>query len=78
MSRHAEVYKVGYINGYRLTFRKQEALPTLKNLKESECLVLLWVITEQCEKTLDHYEGYPSFYIKQNISVEIVNGEEYD
>ena len=38
--------------------------------------VLLWVITEQCEKTLDHYEGYPSFYIKQNISVEIDNGED--
>lgn len=51
-------------------------MPTLKNLRETECLVLLWVITEQCEKTLDHYEGYPSFYIKQNISVEIDNGED--
>ena len=72
---HAEVYKVGYINGYRLTFRSGG----FANIEKSEgdrVPVLLWVITEQCEKTLDHYEGYPSFYIKQNISVEIDNGED--
>ena len=40
-------------------------MPTLKNLKETECLFCF-----------DHYEGYPSFYIKQNISVEIDNGED--
>ncbi len=72
---HAEVCKVGYINGYRLTFRSGG----FANIEKSEgdrVPVLLWVITEQCEKTLDHYEGYPSFYIKQNISVEIDNGED--
>ena len=48
---HAEVYKVGYINGYRLTFRSGG----FANIEKSEgdrVPVLLWVITEQCEKTL--------------------------
>ena len=67
---NADVYKVGYINGYRLTFRNGG----FANIEKSEgdrVPVLLWIITEQCEEALDHYEGYPSFYIKQNIPVEI-------
>lgn len=72
---NADVYKVGYINGYRLTFRSGG----FANIEKSEgdrVPVLLWIITEQCEEALDHYEGYPSFYIKQNIPVEIDDGKD--
>lgn len=72
---NADVYKVGYINGYRLTFRSGG----FANIEKSEgdrVPVLLWTITEQCERALDHYEGYPSFYIKQDIPVEIDDGND--
>lgn len=48
----------------------------MKNLRETECLFCFGLLQNSAEKTLDHYEGYPSFYIKQNISVEIDNGED--
>ncbi|MFR3411140.1 MAG: gamma-glutamylcyclotransferase family protein [Coprococcus sp.] len=32
---------------------------------------VLWKITEACEKSLDFYEGFPSFYGKESIRVKI-------
>ena len=32
---------------------------------------VLWKITEACEKNLDFYEGFPSFYGKESIRVKI-------
>lgn len=34
--------------------------------------VILWSITPQDEKALDHYEGFPHFYYKQDICVDRV------
>lgn len=33
--------------------------------------VLIWKISEQDEKSLDRYEGFPSFYYKKEINVDI-------
>lgn len=35
--------------------------------KDMECA--LWVITDDCERSLDILEGYPSFYTKKEVKV---------
>ena len=35
---------------------------------------VLWKITEACEKNLDFYEGFPSFYGKETIQVKDQDG----
>ena len=37
---------------------------------------VLWKITEACEKSLDFYEGFPSFYGKESIRVKNQDGVE--
>ncbi len=34
--------------------------------------VLVWEISEQDEKNLDRYEGYPSYYTKQDMAVTML------
>ena len=33
--------------------------------------VLVWHISKQDEKNLDRYEGYPTFYKKQNLKISV-------
>jgi gamma-glutamylcyclotransferase (GGCT)/AIG2-like uncharacterized protein YtfP len=37
--------------------------------------VLLWEITEKCEKALDRYEGHPHLYRKKQLMVNL-DGDE--
>ena len=37
---------------------------------------VLWLLTGDCEKSLDLYEGYPDFYDKQEITVKDKAGKE--
>lgn len=39
--------------------------------------VLIWSISEADERSLDRYEGFPTFYFKQTITVT-VNGQEIE
>ena len=39
--------------------------------------VLIWAISKADERSLDRYEGFPTFYFKQTITV-MVNGQEID
>ncbi|MBO6290862.1 MAG: gamma-glutamylcyclotransferase, partial [Selenomonas sp.] len=34
----------------------------------------IWSITEADEKSLDRYEGYPTFYYKKTLPVELIDG----
>jgi len=47
---------------YRLVFKGVADMIPAKGL---HCPVGLWTITDQCEKALDRYEGYPSLYRKE-------------
>ena len=38
---------------------------------------LLWQLTPDCERSLDHYEGYPNLYGKQPVTVKDQSGQEY-
>ena len=68
-SRCPNAIKLGsmYIPKYRLVFRHvADIVPSYD--KEDLLPVGLWEITEDCEKALDFYEGYPNLYGKVKIN----------
>lgn len=73
----AKVYGKGKIYGYRLLFRggPGNAYLTIEPCKGGKVPVVLWEIKPNDEKELDRYEGYPSFYYKEDIPVELDTGE---
>ena len=73
----ARIYKKGVIKGYKLLFRggKTNAYATIEPSENSEVPVLVWEIQPEDEKALDRYEGYPRFYGKEDLSVELEDGE---
>ncbi|MCR5790370.1 MAG: gamma-glutamylcyclotransferase [Lachnospiraceae bacterium] len=72
---NARVYGTGHINNWELIYRgvQGNSHATIRRKKGSSVPVLVWEITESDERNLDHYEGYPRYYFKQNIFAE-VNG----
>jgi len=67
----ARVIGVSEIKDYELVFRgaKHSAVATIEPCKGSSAPVLLWGIQSEDEKSLDRYEGYPSFYEKENMEI---------
>jgi len=68
-SRCPNAIKLGsmYIPKYKLVFRHvADIVPTYD--KEDLLPVGLWEITEDCEKALDFYEGYPTLYGKIKVN----------
>lgn len=68
----AKVYGIGKIKDYQLTFR---GVATIEPDKGKEVLVAVWQIQPSDEQALDRYEGYPSFYRKEDIQVQMESGE---
>ena len=71
----ARVLGTGWLNGYRLVFRGSGVASVIPAPGE-RTPVLLWEITEECEKALDRYEGYPNLYRKETLTVETADGKE--
>ena len=69
----ARVYAAGYINNWELLYRGSvtNSHATIGRKKGSQVPVLVWEIQELDEHRLDIYEGYPRYYYKQNIMVDI-------
>lgn len=67
----------GMVEGYRLLFKGGEdrAYATIEPEGGGKVPVLVWEISERDEKRLDRYEGYPRFYYKKEILVQL-NGEQ--
>ena len=38
--------------------------------------IVLWAITKQCERSLDSYEGFPTLYTKDIVTVLTAKGKE--
>ena len=74
----AEFLGVGYLNDWELIYRgsKTGSYATIRPKPGKVVPVGLWNITRFDEKQLDIYEGFPSFYKKQNLSVEFETGEQ--
>ena len=58
--------------GYELQFKYHA---TIEPKQDSEVPVLLWKLSEQDEKRLDVYEGFPKYYRKEILHFEF-RGEE--
>ena len=52
---------------YKLIFR---SVADITKSKGDKVPIGVWEITEQCEKALDRYEGYPNLYRKEFISIK--------
>ena len=75
----AEVVENVRLEDYRLAFRGRapgNGVATVLPEKGSYVEGVLWKITEACEKSLDFYEGFPSFYGKESIRVKNRDGVE--
>jgi len=57
------------IQGWQLAFRR--GYLTIEPAEGSAVPVGIWLISEQDEKSLDRYEGFPRFYRKEYIETEI-------
>ena len=57
-----------YLQGYKLEFRLVATI--VKSKKNDSVSCGLWKITENCEKSLDIYEGHPKVYRKEFINLK--------
>lgn len=64
----ARVVGNAILYGWQLLFK---GCATIEPNPERNTPVLVWEISERDEHSLDRYEGYPSFYYKKDLEVEI-------
>lgn len=68
----AKVLGKGILKDYKLTFRgKYKGVANIEPCKDKSVPVVLWEITEECERSLNLYEGYPNLYIKKEVEVAV-------
>lgn len=66
----AKVIGTGILKDYKLTFRgRYKGVANIEPCKGKEVPIVLWEITDECERALDVYEGYPSLYVKKQVEV---------
>ena len=65
----ADVVGKATLKDYQLLFRN--GLATVEPKPGAEVPVLVWDIQPGDEQRLDHYEGWPSLYRKENVTVEM-------
>ena len=72
----AVIVGTGILKDWRLLFR---TFATIKKRKGFSVPVLVWKISPQDEKNLDRYEGYPKFYVKRNLKINVtgLNGNHF-
>ena len=70
---HARVIGTAVIHDYELLFKGSHtgAYLTIEPKEGSEVPVAVWEVTESDEVALDRYEGYPVFYYKKEIELDI-------
>ena len=73
----AAVIGTTILHDYQLLFRggRHSGVATIEMKRGSSVPVLLWEITEKCEKALDRYEGHPHLYRKKRLMVNL-DGDE--
>ena len=73
---HSRVIGTGRLEDYKLTFRgRGSGVANVERSRGRDVPIVLWEITPTCEIALDHYEGYPNLYTKQDIRVKTKNGK---
>lgn len=64
----AKIIGTAVLHGWQLSFKTHA---TIEPNEKRNTPVLVWQICEQDEKSLDRYEGYPSYYYKKDLDVEV-------
>ena len=72
----ATVVGTAKLDGYELAFRRGYLTILPKEGASVEGLV--WSITDHDESQLDCYEGYPTFYDKENLTVTDADGTQHE
>ncbi len=69
----ARIIGISVIEDYQLLFKgsKTGSYLTIEPMKGAEVPVVIWEVTETDEKALDRYEGYPNFYYKKEMNLDI-------
>ena len=70
---HARVIGTAVIKNYELLFKGSltGAYLTIEPKKGGEVPVAAWEVTESDEAALDRYEGFPAFYYKKEMELDI-------
>ncbi|MGJ4850613.1 gamma-glutamylcyclotransferase family protein [Bacillota bacterium Meth-B3] len=71
----ARLLGMGYLPGSRLEFYLHATVEH-SHAKDAQVPVAVWEISSADERRLDHYEGYPSYYIKAERTVHMTGGSE--
>ncbi len=69
----ARIIGTSVIEDYQLLFKgsKTGSYLTIEPEDGAEVPVVIWEVTETDEKALDRYEGYPNFYYKKEMNLDI-------
>ena len=69
----ARIIGTSVIEDYQLLFKgsKTGSYLTIESMEGAEVPVVIWEVTETDEKALDRYEGYPNFYYKKEMTMDI-------
>jgi len=74
---HAKLIGMGYLPNYRLEFYLHATVERSR-AKGPGVPVAVWEIDEVDERSLDRYEGYPSYYTKRKARVRMNDGSEIE
>lgn len=69
----SKVVGTAILENYRLVFRgkRGNSHATIEPAKNQVVPVVIWTIPPWDEESLDVYEGFPSYYFKQNMEVNL-------
>ena len=70
MPTEAKIIGMAAIQNWKLVFRTHA---TIEPAAGRVVPVLIWEITDRDEKNLDLYEGFPSYYFKQDMTVTMTD-----
>lgn len=73
----AELIGIGQLSGARLEFYLHATVEKTGN-EQDRVPVAVWEISESDERSLDRYEDFPDYYIKEQWPVQMEDGSETD
>lgn len=73
----ARLIGTGYIAGARLEFYLHATVEKTGD-QRNRVPVAVWEINDRDERSLDRYEGYPSYYIKERWPVHMSDGSQIE
>ncbi len=70
---NATILGTANLTGWELLFKgsKTGSYLTIEECENGTIPVVIWEVTESDEAALDRYEGFPTFYYKKNIKLQV-------